>query len=542
MEKQENLFLLFRANWSDRKIQRITGIHRKTISRYRKKWEERERISAKKNEPLWTSDLSREVAGKEAQSVPPPENKCPPAGVVHFEVPTDPQSGLSHGGDEPDLLAAQSSRSQASAHHELINEKLKKGQSARSIYQDLVIERDYAGSYDSIKRYVRKLRSKTPTLYARIETPAGEEAQVDFGKGAPVLVDGRYRTPHLFVMTLSNSRKSYEEAVWSQNVETFIQCHVNAFRFFGGVPRIVRIDNLKSAVLKAHLYEPTINPNYAAFAGHYGFVPIPCRVRTPQHKGKVESGVKYVQNNALKGKRFDSLEEENRYLRWWNRTWASTRIHGTRKQQVQKMFLAEKEHLMPLPEKPFEYFKIGVRKVNALDSHIEVAGAFYPVPPKYMGQKVVVHYNSKWVKVYHQDKLIQHLSQVPRGRFHPDKSCLPPQKNWGQQRYLRYLLDQCRVMGSSVLQWAEGAVARRSYSAYRSIQGVVALGRKYPPRVVNQACGQAFENNGFSYHIVKELSESIRIQKEIQHEIGFIQQDELIRCPKEYQKLLNGED
>ena len=89
MEQQENFFLLFKATRLVCKIQRVTGIHRKTISRYRKKWEEQERVSAKKNEPLWTSDLSRETACKDAQSVPPPENKCPPAGVVHFDAAYD---------------------------------------------------------------------------------------------------------------------------------------------------------------------------------------------------------------------------------------------------------------------------------------------------------------------------------------------------------------------------------------------------------------------------------------------------------------------
>ena len=195
--------------------------------------------------------------------------------VVHFEVPTDPPDGK-----------VCTSKNKAAVFHQIICNKLDHGQNARSIFQDLVIEEGYNGSYDSVKRYVRKLKKSTPDLYARIETPPGEEAQVDFGEGAPTLKNGKYRRPWLFVMTLSNSRKSYEECVWKQDVETFILCHEKAFAHFGGVTKVVKIDNLKSAVLKAHLYEPELNPNYLAFAQHYGFIPMPCRVRKPEEKGR----------------------------------------------------------------------------------------------------------------------------------------------------------------------------------------------------------------------------------------------------------------
>lgn len=303
----------------------------------------------------------------------------PTDGVVHFEVPT--------GSGEPS-----GSKSKVWPYHSFIRDKLTLGQSARSIYQDLVTEQGYQGSYDSVKRYVSKLKDREPKLYARIETLPGEEAQVDFGEGAKTLRNGRYRKPWLFVMTLSYSRKSYEEVVWHQDVETFIRCHERAFRHFSGIPAIIKIDNLKSGVLQAHLYEPELNPHYHAFSQHSGFIIMPCRVATPQHKGKVESGVKYAQNNALKGKIFTDLSEQNQHLRYWNRTWASTRIHGTTKRQVSRMFQEEQPCLKPLPEMDFPLFKIGERTVNSLDSHIEVDGAYYPVLPQYMGYKVIVHY------------------------------------------------------------------------------------------------------------------------------------------------------
>ena len=526
MEHRQLIFALLSQNWSIRKISKSIGIHRETITRYQREWLQNEQVN---KYPENTNQGNIYNTGQSGESIPLSENQVPPEGVVHFQVPTDPTNTAD-------------SKSKASVYHDKIHEKLRNGQQARSIYQDLVIEDAFDGSYDSVKRYVRKIKASHPKLYARIEMPPGEEAQVDFGEGAPTLKDGKYKKPWLFIMTLSCSRKSYEECVWTQDVETFIRCHENAFRFFGGVTRMVKIDNLKSAVLKAHLYEPELNPNYQAFAEHYGFIPMPCRVRTPEHKGKVESSVDYTQNNALKGKAFESLDKQNQYLRAWNRTWASTRIHGTTKRQVNRMFDEERPFLQKLPETEHAFFKIGTRKVSSADSHIEVQGAYYPIPPKYMGKQVDVHFNSRWVKAFYQGVLIQHLSTIDKGRFHPNRACLPPEKNFTQAGYVRYLKDRCLILGPDVLKWAELAEEIRQDRAYRSIQGILALSKKYPAWILNAACRKSIDQYVFNYHIVKNQAEEIRLQKQIQQEITFTQESELIRPPKVYQDLISGGD
>jgi transposase len=530
MVQKQLLHKLFSENWSARKINRATGIHRKTIAQYKKEWQKNQQLKNSASVQR-TSLPASDACHHHLQNVPPDEKQVPTGEVVHFQVPTDTH--------DQDLHTT--SKSKAAPYDAVIREKLEHGQHARSIYQDLVVEHQYQGSYDSVKRYIRKLSKKSPKLYARIETAPGEEAQVDFGEGAPTLKNNRYYKPWLFVMTLSNSRKSYQETVWKQDVETFLRCHEHAFQFFGGVPNIIKIDNLKSGVLKAHLYEPELNPNYLAFSQHYGFVPLPCRVATPQHKGKVESNIKYVQNNALQGKRFSSLDQQNTYLRFWNKTWASTRIHGTTKKQVQMMFETEKPYLKSLPATSFEFFKIGTRKVNVLDSHIEVAGAYYPIPPHYIGKRVIVHYNSKYIKVYYQQQLIQQLSTVAKGRFHPDKRCLPKHKTWEQNQYITYLFDKCQKIGPDVLTWAQKAEQLRNQRAYRSIQGVIALRRHYPDSILNWACRQSLEQQAVSYHVVKKIAEQIRLQKDIQKEIHFTQQSDVIRSLDEYQHLLTGD-
>jgi len=527
MEQKELLYTFFAQGWSIRKINKATGIHRKTITNYLTQWTltNPEKTS---NQPVQETICKTEKPEAiSIQSVPPGQNKVPADKVAHFEVPTE---------------SVFKSKSKAKIYDAFIRKRLAKGQHAQSIYQDLVIEENYKGSYDSVKRYIRKLKNRSPALYARIETPPGEEAQVDFGQGSPVFTGKQYRKPWLFVMTLSNSRKSYEEVVWKQDVETFIRCHERAFEFFGGVPKIIKIDNLKSGVLQANLYDPVINPHYLSFSKHYSFIPLPCKVRTPEHKGKVESGVKYCQNNALKGKRFESLEEQSRYLQKWNKTWASTRIHGTTKRQVQIMFEEEKPDLQSLPKSLFEFYKIGERKVNVGDSHIEVSGAYYPIPHKYMGKKVTVHYNSKWIKVYYSNKLIQQLSAIAKGQFHPDKSCLPEHKTWSQKQYFQRLLMKCELLGTHVTEWAKQAELYNGPRSYRSIQGVVTLAQKYPENIINQACRKSILQKTFTYKNIKKLTEIITIQKELQPEIPFIQNNELIRSPQEYHNLITGEN
>lgn len=531
MVQQELLSILFSQDWSIRKINKALGIHRATIARYYTEWLDQQQKNIDQPNPHQAAVDNKNIQSPTAQTVPLEEKQMPPDKVVHFQLPSDPAN-------PPEQI---SSKSKASDYHPYIVKKLRAGQNGKSIYQDLVTDHEFSGSYDSIKRYIRKLKNNSPKLYARIEMPAGEEAQVDFGKGAPTLKNGRYHSPSLFVMTLSCSRKSYQEVVWSQDVETFIQCHEHAFGHFGGVTKTVKIDNLKAAVLKAHLYEPELNPIYLAFAKHYGTAPLPCKVRTPEHKGKVESNIDYVQNNALKGKKFNSIEEQNQYLRNWNKTWASTRIHGTTKRQVNVMFAEEKPHLQPLPETSFAFFKIGSRKVNIVDSHIEIAGAYYPIPPQYMGKQVTVHYNQQWVKVFYQNKLIQFLSTVDKGRFHPDRRCFPANKNFSQNKYVQYLFARCENIGPAVIKWAQLAEQERKHRAYRSIQGIVALTKKYPDAIINQACQKSIDQNGLSYHVVKNFAEQIRIQKQIQIEIKFTQQGDIIRSPLEYQQLLSQE-
>jgi hypothetical protein len=141
----------------------------------------------------------------------------------------------------------------------------------------------------------------------------------------------------------------------------------NAFRHFGGVTATVVIDNLKAGVIRADWFDPEINPKLAEFARHYGTVILPTRPAMPRHKGKVEASVKYAQNNAVKGRSFGSLAAQNSFLSEWERNVADTRIHGTTRRQVGKLFAeVEKPALQPLPAGLFPVFEEARRSCIAM--------------------------------------------------------------------------------------------------------------------------------------------------------------------------------
>jgi transposase len=210
-----------------------------------------------------------------------------------------------------------------------------------AIWQDLVDGHGFTAGYQSVKRFVNKLRgSPIPEARVVIETAPGEESQVDYGSGTMVRdpQTGKYRRTRLFVLTLGQSRKSVRLLVFRSSSRVWAELHEKAFRRLGGVTRVVVLDNLREGVLTPDIYDATLNPLYRDVLEHYGAVALPCRVQDPDRKGKVESGVGHTQKTLLKALRFESLEEAQAYLDRWEERWADTRIHGTTKRQVAGMF------------------------------------------------------------------------------------------------------------------------------------------------------------------------------------------------------------
>jgi transposase len=411
----------------------------------------------------------------------------------------------------------------------LIEEKAAQGLSAQRIYQDLKIAVQFTGSYESVKRFVRVVRQTDPERVWRIEVAPGEEVQVDFGTGAPiVLSDGGRKKTWVFRIVLSFSRKAYSEAVFHQDTETFLRCLENAFRHFGGVSQTVNLDNLKAAVLKFDFADPELNPKLREFARHHGTVILPCLPRTPEHKGKVENSVAYVKGNALAGRIFESLAAANQCLAHWEKTVADVRIHGTTKRQVAQLFEEEKKHLLPLPASLFPFFQEGPRSVHR-DSYVEVAKSYYAAPPEYIGQQVWVRWDQREVRIFNgRWEQIQVHRRLEPGQY---SQVLGIGGGHGTlQANLDYWLRRASELGSDCARWAQGLVERRGIEAMRSLMGLVGLSDKHPFRSLNAACARAVGNNAWRLRDVRALVDSC----EIQTELALTQQHPLIRDLSEY--------
>jgi transposase len=416
----------------------------------------------------------------------------------------------------------------------LIEEKAQKGLSAQRIYQDLRMEVQFTGSYESVKRFVRQLRAADPARVWRIEVGPAEEVQVDFGVGAPIVSpDGRKRRTWIFRMVLSYSRKGYSEAVFHQDTETFLRCLENGFRHFGGVTQTINLDNLKAAVLKFDFADPELNPKLREFAQHYGTVILPCLPRTPEHKGKVENSVRYVKTNALADRAFEGLAAQNQFLAHWESTVADVRIHGTTKRQVAQLFAEEKKHLLALPASLFPVFQEAPRSVHR-DSYVEVAKAFYAAPPEYIGQQIWVRWDQREVRLFNARwEQIQIHRRLEPGQFSKVLGIGGGQGSL--QANLNYWLGRSSELGSCCAQWAQGLVQKRGIEAMRSLMGLVSLSDKHSLRALNEACARGVAKQTWRLRDVRALLDS----GEIQMQMGFAHQHPLIRDLSEYGIFIN---
>jgi transposase len=396
--------------------------------------------------------------------------------------------------------------------------------------RDLIADHGFVGSYQSVKRFVRKLRKRLPERVHRMECEPGQEAQIDFGKGAPIVDEnGRRRGTSVFRIVLSFSRKAYSEAVLRQDSESFLRCLENAFRHFGGVPATLCPDNLKAAVTRADWHDPEINPKLEAFSRHYGTTVLPSRPYRPTDKGKVESSVKYVKNNALKARVFGSLQEQNLHLRQWEEQVADKRIHGTVCEQVQKRFeRAEKAALKPLPGSLFPSYQEALRTVHR-DSYIAVANAYYQVPEEFIGREVWAQWDGRFVRVFDKrmQPIVSHTRTGP-GRF---SSCLGAGGHKeSSEKTLAYWQRKAGYLGPHCGQWARAVGEHRGAQAIRTLQGLCALHRKHRPTDLDAACQAALSRQAWTLAEVRTQLE----RRSTQVVIDFAQQHELIRSMSEY--------
>ena len=544
-EKKQQVIALGRLGWSLRRIQKATGIRRETAATYLReagielrppgRWG---RAAPPKPANEVTPDPGAASPANPVEAVtadpehPKPANEVTPDSrpekpAAEAELATPDSCEESAGtteirpASEPGLSP---SASACEAHRDAIEVGLSRGRNAKAIWQDLVDACGFAGGYQSVKRFVRKLRGKSsPEACAVIETAPGEESQVDYGSGPMVRHPdcGKYRRTRLFVLTLGFSRKAIRLLVFRSSSQTWAELHEKAFRRLGGVTRTVVLDNLREGVLTPDIYDPAINPLYRDVLKHYGTVALPCRPRDPDRKGKVERGVGHAKNTPLKGLRFESMEEAQSYLDHWEVRWADTRIHGTTKRQVAAMFAEERPALLPLPIEPFRYYQYGQRTVH-LDGCVEVEAAYYGAPPGWIGRHVQVQWDAHHVRLLNPqtgELLREHLRQA-RGRHRIKDEDRPKQTPLGTLQ----LLARTDRTGSQIGALCRGMHSRDGEPAVRRIQGVLSLAKKYGAATVEDACAAALEVGICEYHFVRRY-----LERRPQLPLSLRQVDPLIR-------------
>jgi transposase len=371
-------------------------------------------------------------------------------------------------------------------------------------------EQGYTGSYSAVRRFVRKIKPRTPKATVRVERKPGEEAQVDFGYAGRMIdpdADALRRT-WAFVMTLSWSRHQYVEFVFDQKIETWLRLHRNAFVWLNGVPERVVIDNLKAAIIKAVWDDPEVQQSYRECAEHYGFLIAPCRPRTPEHKGKVEQGgVHYVKRNFLGGRQPTLITRANQDVLVWCNTIAGLRIHGTTKEQPLARFQdVEQTRLQPLPETPYDMAVWKKVKVHR-DCYVEFDKAYYSVPHRLITQQVWVCGSIQQVRIYTtKHKLVATHDRAQRAGdrlTHLDH--LPPEKVPGLTLDREDCLATATEIGAVTLQVIQTLLDDPVLDRLPTAGRLVRLRQKFGDERLEAACRRAIYFDDPAYKTIKRI-------------------------------------
>lgn len=465
------LLLHMRDNQSDRAIARDTGLDRRTVQRYRR-WATEHHLLT---DPLPSIEELQPLIAASLDSPNPPQNTST----------VEPYRGL-------------------------VIELRQRYVEIAAIYQRLT-ERGYCGSYSSVWRFVHSLEPQLPDATVRVETKPGEEAQVDFGY-AGLMRDpqsGQLRKSWAFVMTLSFSRHCFVRFVFDQTIASWIDCHKAAFHFFGGVPGRLVIDNLKSGITQACWEDPQVQATYRECAEHYGFRISPCRPRTPEHKGKVESGVHFVKRNFLGGREPGCIRQANSNVRHWCLTTAGQREHGTTHEAPTARFeQSERRRLRPLPSSDYDLAVWKMAKLGR-DCYVNFENAYYSAPFRLIGQQLRVRGGSKGVCIYTQafELVATHERASRAGERATHQDHLPPYKLPGLTITREGAAIQAADIGPSTGQVVEGWLADPVLERLHLVGRLLLLREKYGDGRLEASCARALRFDDPNYRTIVRILE-----------------------------------
>jgi transposase len=385
---------------------------------------------------------------------------------------------------------------------DLINDK-QLGLRPKIAFEVLLERHDLAGkvSYSSFKRFVRRHKNRLDHARStcRMEVPAGSEVQIDYAK-VGILYDPltqRRRTLSVFIGTLGFSRHKYPELVFSQDQKSFVGSHVRMFEYFGGVPERVRLDNLKTGVIKPDLYDPSMNRSYQELANYYGCFLDPCRVAHPKDKGKVERDVQTIRQAARKLMVLHptaDIVELNRYLRKWCIEVYGARKHGTTQELPYQVF-RDVEHpaLRALPLDPFEIAEWKEATVHP-DHYIQFNRKTYSVPDEYIGRTLWVRGTERILQIFHDEKMIRQHAITSSYR-HTNESDFPANVRAVLGTDIPVtILAKAQAIGPHFHTLLRSLLEIHAFINLRKAQGLLALADQFDRAIMETAAVFAIEH------------------------------------------------
>jgi transposase len=369
-------------------------------------------------------------------------------------------------------------------------------------------EQGYPGGYSILKEFIAQVRPPKQAAFLTLHFEPGETAQVDWGHAGTIAVGNTRRRMSFFVMVLCYSRMMYVEFTLSQKHEHFLACHRNAFEAFGGVPKKIMIDNLKSAVLSHPPGGPVhYHPRYLDLAEHYGFEPRACNVRAANEKGRVERAVSYVRSSFLRGLSLDQFAPVNPAARQWLDTVANVRDHGqTRERPIDRFNQAERKALQSLPAAPYD---VGLALPVTASSQFRITldTNRYSVPAEYAGRRLTLRLYPDRLIIYHEHQLVaEHArSYDRRGDFlieDHQRALLQQRRRARDQQALSRLFRATPLAEAFV----HGLESRRLNPTHH-IRKIDALAEIYGEDELRRAIQDAVELEAFSAEYLANLLE-----------------------------------